>query len=110
MSWSVTTKARKFAAPGEIKAAFALARKQASGSPMSQTVIGLHERTVEDFLGQTPHDCDLGVSSSGHFEVGSGFGNARLELSVGAHVAPPPPAEPKPVTGKKALTEEDDEE
>lgn len=91
MSWSVNVRARKFAAPGEMKAAFAAARKQAEGSPMSQRVITLHERTAESFLNDTPHDCDITVGSYGHFDVGSGLGNTTLQLSAGQHVPPPAP-------------------
>jgi hypothetical protein len=100
MSWSVTAKGRRFAAPSEIKAAFESARKQCGPGP-GLRIIQIHEDAVDRVLTQAPHDCDIAIASSGHFDQ-TAFGSAELKVSVGAHVPPPVPKAKQAAAATKA--------
>lgn len=98
MSWSGKTKARRFAAPGEIAALFASCKAMSSDSPLGQAFLNALGSLVGDSLAKTPHDGDITVETYGHVSPDGFTGDFTLRFTFGPHVmpqpvAPTPPAE-----------------
>lgn len=92
MSWSGKTKARKFAAPGELGALFAQCRAQSADSPTGRAILGDLAESVNRALNLTPHDCDITVETGGHVATDGLSGNFTVTFSFGPHVMPTPVA------------------
>ena len=92
MSWSGKTKARRFAAPGEIAALFASCRAMSGDSPLGQSFLNALGSIVNDAVAKTPHDGDITVETYGHVPPDGLSGSFTVTFSFGPHVMPTPVA------------------
>jgi hypothetical protein len=112
MSFRVIAKGHRFAIDGELNAAVRreiaqLEKSTSGGGPVANRNLRILHNTVNEFLQRAPHESDVDVDIWGESDA-EGFGGITLKVDFTKPAVAAAPVE-KPVTAKKALTEEDDE-